>query len=82
MWADAAETVPLRSLHLSHWDVAAETALSISTTHTSITELELAVRRIPMPSLKCVKSRQVFCCVDFSSLSLPLVVSAGLHGCD
>lgn len=43
-WADAAETVPLRNLVLSCWDITSEQVLGIAATHTSIVELDLSVR--------------------------------------
>jgi hypothetical protein len=43
LWADAAETTPLRSLKLSNWDVSASVVVELANTHTSMVELELAV---------------------------------------
>lgn len=42
-WADAAETVPLRSLALSHWDVTSSQLIELSKTHTSVVDIELVV---------------------------------------
>ena len=43
-WADAAETVPLRNLVLPYWGISAAQLLSLSSTHTSIVELNLKVQ--------------------------------------
>jgi hypothetical protein len=44
LWADAAETVPLRSLVLANWGFTEAQVLKLSETHTSIVDLNLKVR--------------------------------------
>lgn len=43
LWADAAKTVPLRNINVSYWDIPTTALLELSSTHTSIVELETAV---------------------------------------